>query len=467
MNIITQAVEKLLSDIAGNLVSGTLSDFGSRLEQTVQDCFTMLQTVIPSILRDLDEAILEDAKRKADWVIVRKDQRELVTTFGVLRFTRRYYRHKHTGEMAHLLDRHLGIQSNSKVGGDVRQQAVRQAEHSSYSKSAAVSTPVGLSRMSVCNYISDLKDFPPLEAEGEKRRVRQLYVEADEDHVALQAGRKTQVKLVYIHEGMDEQGGRRKLRNPHYLTWPQEGDTDTLWESVGTFIDKQYDSDCLNRVFLSGDGASWIRAGEEWLYPCVPILDDFHMMKALRGLCGNNRRDISLFLQHVGKDDHEKAAALCARILEGTPKEAKQGKQRTVRYLLNNWQRIRNRNHPGAVGCSAEGHVSHILSERLSSRPCGWSKKNMGNIAQLRVMKANGQVIRYEELAGLKADNAKKKKRGSAEALVHSPGMRKTLTKRAGSYVSDASKNIPVLNHGLKTQLYQALHGLSFDHVAC
>lgn len=64
-------------------------------------------------------------------------------------------------------------------------------------------------------------------------------------------------------------------------------------------------------------------------------------------------------------------------------------------YLLDRFLGILYQRHPGAQGCSAEGHVSHILSDRLSSRPLGWSVENMENIAQLRVMKANGQVIRY------------------------------------------------------------------------
>ena len=42
------------------------------------------------------------------------------------------------------------------------------------------------------------------------------------------------------------------------------------------------------------------------------------------------------------------------------------------------------------VGCSAEGHVSHILSSRLSSRPLGWSKTGVDQMARLRVFVANG-----------------------------------------------------------------------------
>jgi hypothetical protein len=65
------------------------------------------------------------------------------------------------------------------------------------------------------------------------------------------------------------------------------------------------------------------------------------------------------------------------RVLEltenGTKKEAV---REAKRYILNNWDgiEIKEEKADEIVGCSAEGHVSHVFSERLSSRPKGWSK---------------------------------------------------------------------------------------------
>jgi len=39
------------------------------------------------------------------------------------------------------------------------------------------------------------------------------------------------------------------------------------------------------------------------------------------------------------------------------------------------------------LGCSAEGHVSHVLSERMSSRPLGWSRQGAEQMARLRAFK--------------------------------------------------------------------------------
>ena len=36
------------------------------------------------------------------------------------------------------------------------------------------------------------------------------------------------------------------------------------------------------------------------------------------------------------------------------------------------------------------GHVSHVLSDRLSSRPLGWSRTGVDKMAHLRVYRRNG-----------------------------------------------------------------------------
>ena len=43
-------------------------------------------------------------------------------------------------------------------------------------------------------------------------------------------------------------------------------------------------------------------------------------------------------------------------------------------YALENWRAVMRSYHNKLLSSySAEGHVSHVLSDRLSSRPMGWS----------------------------------------------------------------------------------------------
>ena len=54
-------------------------------------------------------------------------------------------------------------------------------------------------------------------------------------------------------------------------------------------------------------------------------------------------------------------------------------------YVLNNWDsavlRMQDKN---VYGCSAEGHVSHVYSDRMSSRTMGWSETGADAMCQLR-----------------------------------------------------------------------------------
>ncbi|PQQ67752.1 UPF0236 family transposase-like protein [Acetivibrio saccincola] len=61
--------------------------------------------------------------------------------------------------------------------------------------------------------------------------------------------------------------------------------------------------------------------------------------------------------------------------------------------MLNNWDGIEIRSNRGIVGCSAEGHVSHVFSSRLSSRPKGWSRKGVEKMSKLIIYKKNGGKV--------------------------------------------------------------------------
>lgn len=59
------------------------------------------------------------------------------------------------------------------------------------------------------------------------------------------------------------------------------------------------------------------------------------------------------------------------------------------------------RNKKAAIHCSAEGHISHIYADRMSSRPLGWSKTGADKMARLRVYQKNGgdmlKLVRYQK----------------------------------------------------------------------
>lgn len=53
------------------------------------------------------------------------------------------------------------------------------------------------------------------------------------------------------------------------------------------------------------------------------------------------------------------------------------------------------------VGSSTEGHVYHVLSSRMSTRPMGWSVLGASKMSELRAYDLNGgdmlELVRYQE----------------------------------------------------------------------
>ena len=51
--------------------------------------------------------------------------------------------------------------------------------------------------------------------------------------------------------------------------------------NLHTYIKSVYDVDYLERIYLNGDGAAWIKAGKDYLPNCQYVLDEFHLSKYL------------------------------------------------------------------------------------------------------------------------------------------------------------------------------------------
>ena len=154
--------------------------------------------------------------------------------------------------------------------------------------------------------------------------------------------------------------------------------------------------------------------------------------------------------------DKEMVQRVFKRILELTGNETKRTAVKDVRkYIMNNWEGIAIKAEKGheIVGCSAEGHVSHVLSSRLSSRPKGWSKTGVNQMTKLLVYKKNGGNI-YDLVMLQKEQERLKQQAKIQDELIRC--MRRSGTRYESSFHVD----LPAIHVGHKTGLYHALRRL-------
>ena len=308
-------------------------------------------------LKEIEENIRQSEVRKKNYYVEHKaDRRTLLTTFGNLEIERAYYKPKNGGKSVYLLDKYIGLAPHDKVSLAVKIKFVEEAVETSYQKGGekACMTEDVVSKQTVKNTIHELEVELEEEIPVQKKKIKNLHIQADED----------------------------------------------LWLEVQQYIYDNYDTEYLENVYIAGDRAPWIVAGCRVLEKSKFVLDKYHLgkyiHKATTHLDDSQQAAKEFIYGAINERDFDGVMRLLQKCYASTDQEYKKKEvTECARYIKNNWLGIMVRiDDGGAVwGCSAEGHISHVLSARESSRPMGWSKKGVDRITRLRVLTRNEQKI--------------------------------------------------------------------------
>ncbi|QOX63413.1 hypothetical protein FRZ06_08625 [Anoxybacterium hadale] len=68
---------------------------------------------------------------------------------------------------------------------------------------------------------------------------------------------------------------------PEIFRWNVQ-ESEELWNEVADYIDTAYDYDKIEKIYLSGDGASWIKSGATIINKSIFVLDRYHLHKAVK-----------------------------------------------------------------------------------------------------------------------------------------------------------------------------------------
>ena len=379
-------------------------------------------SIIAEEWESYDELLRKRKDLRPEWYVVRRDENTLLTSLGSVRYHKTLFKNKVTGEYEYLLDRIMGLEKHARLTEDAEAQLLKEAVQTSYRRggeSASISGDA-VSKETVMNKIHALH-FPKAEPQKEKKTLKYLYIDADEDHVSLQyINEKGDIKkprtntimpkLIYVYEGITNENGRNELINKRHFGGVYEGgkEIEQLWKEVWDYIEASYDINAIKKVYINGDGAAWIKSGQKVIPKGKFVLDRFHMHKYIIGATSHLKDSVedarSELYRAVYKKQKKDAEKVFEKILGVTEGE---GKQKTVEaaktYILENWagimQWVKDKNKE--IECSAEGHVSHILADRMSSRPLGWSKTGADKMSRLRIYERNGgsmlELVRFQK----------------------------------------------------------------------
>ena len=441
MNSILNQFNEKISNLVKNYVENLIFSKGisSFTDDLVAEFAQFGSDLTQFVIEYAEETIFRLSERKEQFVSLKKDKRNVVSIFGEIEYKRRYYENS-DGEKVYLIDKLVGIMPKQRLLDNVRERLVDSAIDTSYEYAGGhAAYGVKISRQEVKNEIEELdlnQSF--YDKATNKKQVENIYIIADEDHVHLQKGGIEEPRIIVVYDDIVSNGKRVELKSKRHLGGLYKSRIDDLWEEVATYLEENYDLEYVKRVFISGDGASWIKTGLTWINKSINILDRFHMVKAVNSIAGKDKIEnkIRLF-RKLRQMDFDGFKDICYEILsEELEKNTRINKEKLMKYILNNREGIENyyEYRKYIHGCSAEGHVSHVYSDRMSSRPMGWKSKNVNNMSKLRLLKADkisvkeiiskqGKIIDLNKYKEIKEKATKKMKESLNIKQVSIPAM--------------------------------------------
>jgi len=448
IQIIIENKDFLEKSLERSVNANEISIFSKDLRQVFDEAG---RKTLVGILEGIDTVLFESKRRKQEYETKDLRKRTVLTDYGNIEYYRRYYRNKKTKEYIYLADEKMGIEKNERIMKDVESKIIEFAHDISYLKTGKrVVRNEEISATTVMHKVR--KEELKVETEEEKKQIKRLYIEADEDHVSERGNKIGMPKLIYIHEGNYKKGKRNILKNIHYIGCLGKKSED-LWLEVAEYIDKKYDVKNIEKVYIGGDGAAWIKEGLNWIEKSEFVLDRFHLLKYINQATVEFPQYRDKLWYNINIYDPISVENIFKEIINKTEDEKRKEKViDSYKYVMKQWKGIEIYETDGIYlkGCSAEGHISHVYADRMSSRPRTWSDDGIDKMSRLRTFVSNGGKI-YEELIKRKKINTKLRKYG------------KIIERNIKSNMAISTGiKLPIIENGLKTGTRELLQEILY-----
>ncbi|MGE5561511.1 MAG: ISLre2 family transposase [Chloroflexota bacterium] len=264
----------------------------SELERTLFEGLTKLFLEAMTELLSRLDAQVAGKRDKQRYVIVERKETCLETMLGPLRFRRRVYLDRETGERVYGLDEALGLTKRARVSPGLKEAAVREAVEAPSYRAARDSLErrhgqrvmshetIRQLTLKTGKEIQRADEALALEPNGE-RKIPVLFIKADGLYVSRQKAGKREERFVIAHEGWQRRSPgseEYELVNKTYIHCDSAGD---VWEQASRMLFARYDlSDTV--VVVNGDRAKWIREGVRYFPKAIYQFDRFHLLRDVK-----------------------------------------------------------------------------------------------------------------------------------------------------------------------------------------
>jgi len=396
-------------------------NFKDAEEEIFDYAMKMAREFCEKALELMDNQLMVD-RNKEELEVHEKRSRCLDTLIGPIEFERRYYR-KTEGGYIHLLDDYLGIPSNDRVSPAIKARALKGVKDLTYRKTADMieeTLDIPISHNAVHDWVQEIGEKIKEEKEQETEHfyttgeipekepeaitAEHLFLEADGVFISLQGAEEkssSELKIAISYVGWEE---RRKFSGEYEVKGKRVFggivDSDELWRQSSVGLMKNYELEENEVTILSGDAARWIDKAHYYLpYLTCRVLDDYHLQLKITRCLGR-----SSFTPKLKKAliDHDKEKAM--EILDKAESYRKKDKDKKKvgqlrRYILNNWEKIKDFRERGYIlpddtrGMGViESNIDKILANRFKKQGISWSVEGAENLARIIIADRNGEL---------------------------------------------------------------------------
>lgn len=467
-NVLKNRIKILISPILYNLVDFMVDNlFAENVENKYFSLLSAIQSstrelikkIIISTFEEIDENYKHSAERLTRYYINKSNvKRTLITIVGEITFTRTYYKSKHSNMKFFYLDNAFDLPKYDHYDPVIKAIAVNNSVNTSQAQAARdTSAFIGnlkyfmdtnsvnaIPRQSIYNWIKEWNtpNIVPTSIDTPET----LYVMADEKYIGAQDIEKDiMVKCFVTFEDVkDISKNRRALVNRSVFSCYDSN----AWPLFMDYIAKRYDFSKIKNIALLADGGSWIKTGLAELRLDVNnhvkfYLCEFHFKQAIHHITTdeNERKELLEIFTNKRKKDFINAVN---KIIKNN-KNREETIKKKLNYIINNYSSIKNMLKLN-IGSSMESHISHLIASFFASRPKGFSTKRIDQYLKLNDYKNNGINI-----FKLYMQSYNNKEVVEIDESV------------ANTYVYDNfnTGNIPILNDGHVTPVYEALNVLA------
>lgn len=400
----TYFIDKIDDVISKFNPSGNVNNYIDLLSSLDSNMADFMRISLKNILEELDRNYCISLERRRKYHIKYKTSRTILTIFGEITYSRYFYKSKLNGKCFCYIDRLLGLKKYDYFDPYIKAEILDFVSNNNYSETANhINSLIGnrismkekdkyLSRQTVRNVILGENISKPKIKKLDD--VEELYIISDEKWIPTQNNdhKKVMQKSIVVFDGFNTNGKRKSLNNKMTFSGRNE---DFIYEAID-YIENAYDSSKINKFYMLGDGATWIKNLKNYFnynsnIEIIQALDKYHFKQNIwRTLPDKNVYNaLCECIISDNKDDYKR---LINEVIDLHP-ERKEKIEEYKKYILNNWNNILNL-YKYNLSCPMESQISHTFASYFTSRPKAYNKDTIDKLITLRLLKKNNYNIK-------------------------------------------------------------------------